>query len=65
MSGGNLDFPNGDTAPKQNIRSVVDVINFVNSGNTMNVVFQNTDKYILNWSVLYKNNEHSWNRYIT
>ena len=48
MSGGNLDFPNGDTAPKQNIRSVVDVINFVNSGNTMNVVFQNTDKYILN-----------------
>ena len=50
MSGGNLDFPNGDTGPKQNIRSVVDVINFVNSGNTMNVVFQKTDKYILNWS---------------
>ena len=37
---------------------------FVNIGNTMNEVFQNTDKYILNWSGFYKDNEYSQNGYV-
>ena len=38
---------------------------FVNSGNLMNEVFQNTDNYISNQSGLYKSNEHSQNRYVS
>ena len=37
---------------------------FVNNGNAMDESFQNTDKFISNWSGLYKDNEHSQNGYV-